>query len=283
MGNDVLVVAKLEFVKQLQEILTGNIFEGMTSVWEDVKSSEQKQLLKKFQEKLCSVPKWNQDIINGEYNKIVKKVSKAYLDKLLEAVFISSVKILSIVKLNSKSPKTINVNVPETKHFIHMCFVETARCLYREPHLVEDREKFISSVDAHKNIKKMSKLIGESIEKTIRHMIPMEDILEKYLNPEDPEEPEEPDDIPEPTVSVSSKSEESEEEKEKEEPTPVDDTGVDTLFMEESSSGPQYGFPSGTGTEQNNGFLKEQSHPTEDENLKIKIEKESFFTESDSD
>lgn len=328
MENNILVVAKTEYTTQLQEILCRYIFEGISSLWENVKSSNEKQLLKKFQEKLCNIPKWNQDIINGEYNRVIQKISKDYLDKLIEAVFLSNVKILSVVKLNSKSAKTINVTVPETKHFIHMCYVETARHFYSDPYLIEDRERFISSAELHKNIKKIYKVISDSIEKTIRRMIPMEDILDKYLKQETEEL-----EAGEAGESESEGSEEdvkeAEEKAEAVKETDEDDTNntnntsnssgssnsslhektvefppekdhADDLFMKEVGDKQMYGFPPSNGTaEVNNGFVhhpaqvptipinptspQEHQHELRGDNLNIKVEKEHFFTDSDSE
>lgn len=284
MESNLLVVAKAEYTTQLQEILTHQIFEGMISIWESVKSSGEKQLLKKFQQQLCNIPKWNQDIINREYDRIIANTSKDYLDKLIEAVFLSNVKILSIVKLNSKSAKTIDVNVPETKHFIHMCYIETARSLYSDPHLMEDRETHISQADIHRNIKRMIKIIEDCIEKTIRKMIPMEDILDKYLRgemeekelesaesaesepdsePEIEHERREPEPEPESreTPELERRELEGREPEGREPENPVDD-----LFMSPPVSQQQ-----------------PQQQPQQPvENMKIKMEQGNFFTDSDS-
>jgi hypothetical protein len=330
MAENLLVVAKAEYTTQLQEILTRYIYEGMDSLWETVKSSgENKQLLKAFQQQLCNIPKWNQDIINREYNRVASTTSKEYLDKLIEAVFLSNVKILSVVQLNSRTSKKIDVNVPETKHFIHMCYVETARSLYSDPHLIEDRETHISQLEIHRNMKRMIKLIDDAIEKTIRKMIPMEDILDKYLREEtepeeEPEEPEEPEESEESEPESETKSEpvvklHDEVSVPEHEPAPIDE-----LFMQEPQGQPQqpqgqpqqqyqqpqgqyqqpqgqyqqpqgqYQQPQGQYQQPQGHYQQPQGHyqqpqgqpqyqPRAAENMKIQIEKENFFTDSDSE
>lgn len=181
MENSLLIVAKAEYTNQLQEILSKYIHQGIQTLWENVKKTEKKSLLKRFQEKLCFIPNWNQEIIEKEYTRITKTVSKDYLDKLLEAVFLSNVKILSVVKLSNHSKK-IDVNVPDTKHFIHKCYIETAREFYSDPYLIEDRATHIAPENFHTNYKKRFTVIYAAIEKTIRKTIPMEDILNKYLS-----------------------------------------------------------------------------------------------------
>jgi hypothetical protein len=181
----------MEYTHQLQELLSKHIHEGIHGLWEEVRKTEKKSLLKRFQEKLCFIPNWSQELVDKEYSRITKSVSKDYLDKLLEAVFLSNIKILSVVKLNNSSRK-IDVNVPDTKHFIHKCYIETAREFYSDPYMIEDRSTHITNSEFHSNYKRRFQVINDCIEKTIRNTIPMEEILNKYLSIEEPELQQEP-------------------------------------------------------------------------------------------
>ena len=51
-------------------------------------------------------------------------------------VFISNTKILTAVKINSDDEK-IDVSVPRITHFIHRCYVEVAREIYKNPYLYD--------------------------------------------------------------------------------------------------------------------------------------------------
>lgn len=184
MDNNLLLAARNEYTEQLQDILFEGIYQEIKSIWNTCKLEQ--NVLKSFQLKLCQIPQWNQEIINGKCESIIK--SKDYLDKMIEAVFLSNVKILSVVKLNDRK-KTINVNVPDTKHFIHRCYIESARGFYQDPYLVDDRENGSNTLnEIQRNIKRSHRTIRESIEKTIRGMIPMEEILNKYLEASSDEE-----------------------------------------------------------------------------------------------
>jgi hypothetical protein len=181
MDNNLLLAARNEYTEQLQDILFEGIYQEIKSIWNTCK--EEQNVLKSFQIKLCQIPQWNQEIINVK----CESIKKDYLDKMIEAVFLSNVKILSVVKLNDRK-KTINVNVPDTKHFIHRCYIESARGFYQDPYLVDDRENGSNTLnEIQRNIKRSHRTIKESIEKTIRSMIPMEEILNKYLEASDEE------------------------------------------------------------------------------------------------
>jgi hypothetical protein len=188
MSENLLVAAKSEYTEQLQEILCENIYNGIKTIWNSCKDIEKVNTLKCFQRKLCSIPEWNQEIINKIFKTIINAVdvTEDYIDKIIEAVFLSNVKILSVVKSSNKSQK-INVSVPDTKHFIHRCYIESARAFYCDPFLLDDRERNGNTqVEIQRNVGRSINVIKLSIEKTIRNMIPMEEILKKYLeNQED--------------------------------------------------------------------------------------------------
>lgn len=183
MEQNLLVAAKTEYTEQLQDILKDSIYEYIKNIWNKCKEENKTEVLQKFQYKLCTVPQMNQATIIEMTDKILEKnkISQDYLDKIIEAIFLSHIKILSVVKLNSKK-HTVNVKVPDTKHFIHKCLVETARNFYSDPYLIDDREYGTNTKNEIKrNIKRGHRIISESVDKTIRSMIPMEDILTQYL------------------------------------------------------------------------------------------------------
>jgi hypothetical protein len=185
MDHNLLVAARTEYTEKLQDVLSEGIYKGIKNIWNECKSEGKTNLLMKFQNKLCQIPKWNQDVIDKCCDETL--ISDGYLDKIIEAVFLSNVKILSVVKLNDNK-KTINVSVPNTKHFIHRCYIESARRFYTDPYLIDDRESNVNTLnEIQRNIKRSLTVIRDSIEKTIRSMIPMEDILTKYLAQEQEE------------------------------------------------------------------------------------------------
>lgn len=186
--SDTLVAAKQEYTTQLCDILMPLLYKGFKSIWKNCKNNG-KSSLKTFQKNLTSVPIWNQDIIDNEYNRIVKETDCNWLDKLIEAVFLSNVKVLSTVRIGKT--KTINIPVPETKRFIHQCYIEGARSLWQDPYLIDDRQDILTYSEVKRNEKRMGLAIIDAIEKTISKLIPIQNILESYLNDIDEDQDEE--------------------------------------------------------------------------------------------
>ena len=169
------VDAKRELTLQLIDLLTPHLYDGIKSIFNTCKTNT--SVLRCFQEKLCTIPIWNQDIIDSEFDRITSKKDFEYLDKLLDMLFVSHVKVLSVLKLNESKNK-IDIQVPNQKTFVHKCYVECARSFYRDPYLIDDRDNDHSEVQ--RNVKRSYIVINSCIEKTIRDLIPLKDILEKY-------------------------------------------------------------------------------------------------------
>lgn len=173
-GN-IIVEAKKQYTQQLIDVLTPFLYEGIKSIFD--KCKDERAVLRKFQEKLCYIPKWNQSIIDGEYTRIVDNSGYDWLDKLIEAIFICNVKILSTIR-NCK--ETINIKIPETRNFIHACYIECARYFYKNPYSIDDRS-FLGQEEITKNFKAAHSAIEECIDKTIRELIPQKEIVETCL------------------------------------------------------------------------------------------------------
>lgn len=166
-NNNIIIEAKNQYTLQLVDTLAPYIFSGLKSIYMKCSS------LKKFQQELTNIPKWNRLIIENEYDRVVKYSKCDWLDKLIESVFVCNVKILTAI--NADSDSVFQIKVPDTKDFLHACYVESARNLFVEPYLITDDEH-------NKNMKVCIETIGKSIEKTIHHFIPKQEIIEQCLN-----------------------------------------------------------------------------------------------------
>ena len=186
-GNvTVLVDAKEEYTKQLISILKPCIYQGIKSVYLDSKDicnndNTPETVLMVFQDLLSRIPKWSQDIINKEYQRIIDVSKCDYIEDLLKVVYVSHSKILTIVH-SSQRNKKITIKVPSGSHFIHLCYIECAREFWKDPYLFSDR---VSKYEHQKNMRDSENMISECIAETIRKQLPIRNILKEYLNEPD--------------------------------------------------------------------------------------------------
>jgi hypothetical protein len=195
MELNVLVEAKKEYTGQLCKLLCPHMIESFLRMYTEAnKLSKGKRPLIQYQKLLQEVPNWNDHIVKQNCESVCNACS--WFSDLLAAVFVSYVKILSSVRLKSETKK-ISIKLPTNEMFIHTCFVNAAKDLYKDPYVYHEVQNEFDR-DA-----KLTPRFTAAIEATIQELLPVQQILTTYmsqtgnqvdLNTEDPvEDTEDPD------------------------------------------------------------------------------------------
>lgn len=178
MNLEVLLNNKKDFTLLLISILTPLIYEGFKDMYDDsIKISKDNNTLIVYQNLLRRIPKWSDNIINKENQRIKNETNtEDILDNLIKAVFKSN-----ILLQNSGSDIDNNFyNNISTNNFIHKCYINCGRELYNYPYLFYSKN--VPIIKLKKNQKDCISLIENNIENTIRKMLPMNIILDNFLN-----------------------------------------------------------------------------------------------------
>ena len=172
--NYVYAQAKIEYTKQLIDLLQDEFFDSFMEMYRESKQSTSKQTLLSFREKLEGIPEWNQTQINELSESMIKC---DFLEDLITAVYLTHTKIL--LSVGKRDPlKKIDLVIPKTTNFLHRCFISIARELWKNPYLYEED---ISATDYQRNIQSIETIISDKIEQTIRSSLPVKDILQGQL------------------------------------------------------------------------------------------------------
>jgi len=195
----VLVDAKEEYTKQLISVLKSCIYQGIKSIYIDAKDicnqdNTPEKVLMVFQDLLSRIPKWSQDIINKEFERIVSISKCDYIEDLLKVIYVSHIKVLTIVHSSQKNKK-LSIKVPNGGHFVHLCYIECAREFWKDPYLFSENS---NKYELQKNMRDSETMISECIAETIRKQLPVRHILKEFLNEPDEEIEEADDDVREP-------------------------------------------------------------------------------------
>lgn len=179
----VLIDAKKEYTSQLKKILSINMYEGFLTIYKDAKEIELKNgrtktILKKFQELLSLIPKWSVQVLSKECERIKLKSGCDWLDLLITAVFVTHSKVLISIKNVDISYNDVQLDIPNNQIFIHKCYIEAAREIWKNPYLFYDE---VSTCEYQRNIRDCEKIIMDSIGETIRQLLPVKNILKEYL------------------------------------------------------------------------------------------------------
>ena len=188
-NTNLLSEARNEYSSRLLNILTPLVIQGFKSIFKEayelcVKNQESTKYLMTFQNFLSRVPKWNQEIINVETERIIKTSKCDYLEDILTCVHITQLKILTSIRVSTKQKK-IDIDIPKISDFVHRVYIESARKIYQNVYLFE---KHIMPLQQQKNMRECEIIVRECILKVIADSMPIEKILRAYMDETEEEE-----------------------------------------------------------------------------------------------
>ena len=167
MDNTYLLQSRrTEYLKKFQKITIPLFIEGVYSIYNNVKKNNKSRrlLLKEFQQSMVDVSRWSQDIIKNEHMRFKKQSS--ILDKLIRAIF-----DLDIV-LKKDLCKNAEDFIPHPWDFIHQCYLNIARALWKQPFLVYDIN--IDKLTIQQNKLKIEKIVSLCIQDTFTQYLPLD-------------------------------------------------------------------------------------------------------------
>ena len=169
----VLVEARREYIDQLGVCLSEHLIESFDAIYSEAgKMSKGKKVLVSFQSLLKDVPNFSNSMIKQHTDAIIDRCS--YFSDLLAAVFVASTKIMSSVRLRQDTAK-ISLKLPTNDIFIHTVFIEAAKNLYADPYVFHDDSP------QHKRDEDLRARFGIAIERSVKSLIPIKEILETYM------------------------------------------------------------------------------------------------------
>ena len=239
---NVLVEAKKEYLTQLYIVICPAMIEIFEDIYnESVKISKGKKTLIQFQKLLKEVANWNDHMVHNNSNKILSSCN--WFNDLLAAVFVSSVKILSSVRLNANGSK-ISLKMPNNKVFIHGCFIAAAKDLYKNPYIYHDE-----SIEQERDTE-LTQRFSKCIDTNVKDMLPVQEILKSCMSQAanqdnidiestmDEEEEDDPEVLDEDEVeNIENKPTEPSESAEEQQPTSTEESKpVETEPQEEGQS-----------------------------------------------
>jgi len=178
-----IIESKNEWCARLTNTLTPCIIEGLRSVFSEAynvckENDEESKYLMTFQNFLNNIPKWSSEIVENEKQRIITSSACNYLEDLLSCVHITQLKSLTSSRVGLKQKK-INIDIPDLGKFIHKTYINVARKVYVNIYLFELN---IKPLQIQKNNRELELIVKECILNTIRESIPIEHILQMYLD-----------------------------------------------------------------------------------------------------
>jgi hypothetical protein len=175
--------SKNEWGARLLTILTPLIIEGFKSIFEESynlckDNGETEKYLMTFQNFITRIPKWNSTIIETEKKRIIERSGCSYLEELVTCIHIIQLKLLTTMRVGKKQKK-IDINIPKLDDFIHKCYINVARKMYKNVYLFELN---CPPLQIQKHNRELEIIIQECILNAVRDSIPVESILRAYMD-----------------------------------------------------------------------------------------------------
>jgi Family of unknown function (DUF5764) len=171
---EVLNDAERRYSRKLVDAMLPEIIETFVTMWEDTKKeTKDRKFLENYRQALRRIKTdWSNVKVKEHVSNILKQCP--LFPRLIAAVFVIHVKILSSIRID-KSSKKINLKLPSNDVFVHTSFIECARDLYEDPHVITDEK---SPVERREEL---TRRFTKCIRETIENLVPLEDIMNSYF------------------------------------------------------------------------------------------------------
>ena len=144
-----LITAKEEYEKKLIKKLQNSIYNYFKSLYNDAvilcnDENTPENILMVFQHKMENMAKWKPVKVNAHYNRFIKSESCNYFSDLVKIIFITNIKILTLLGHNKEKLK---INIPSAGKFLHLVYLECARHFWQLPYIFYNYKKNLQAIN----------------------------------------------------------------------------------------------------------------------------------------
>ncbi len=168
-----LIETKNEYIEHIQDTITIPISKKLYEIWCDC--SKRKGSIKEFQKELIQIKKWNNNIIDEEYKRIVKSSKCKYLADLIKIIIITTIKI-KIYEYKDYFDN-IKIKIPAPEDFVHKCYINVSIFSWKNAYLFNNKN--IKDSEHQNNLNIIEENFKIIIKKTFRDFIPFNDIFQQ--------------------------------------------------------------------------------------------------------
>jgi hypothetical protein len=178
-----------EFVKQtmrenLTRVLVPHVADGLWSVYENAKSAcerngQPEKTLQTFQNLLTSIPKWNEETLDKEVDRIITASKCDYIEDLLLGVFVSYIRAFASLQQSQATEVNIDFDRPSLSKFVHTFYISAARKCWSNAYLFNTLS--IPSTQQAKNRRDIEAMLESTMGEVIDGFIPWREISRAYF------------------------------------------------------------------------------------------------------
>jgi hypothetical protein len=178
-----------EFVKQtmrenLTRVLVPHVADGFWSIYDNAKSAcarnnQPEKTLQTFQNLLTSVPKWNDETLRKEVDRIVAASKCDYIEDLLLGVFVSYIRSFASLQQSEATHVNIDFERPSVEKFIHTFYGTSARKCWSQAYLFNTIG--IPATQQARNRRDIEVMLESIVNEVVDSFIPWRAISQAYF------------------------------------------------------------------------------------------------------
>jgi hypothetical protein len=178
-----------EFVKQtmrenLTRVLVPHVADGFWSIYDNAKTAcerngQPEKTLQTFQNLLTSVPKWNEQTLQKEVDRIITASKCDYIEDLLLGVFVSYIRAFASLQQSEATQVNIEFDRPSLSKFIHTFYTASARKCWTQAYLFNTIN--VPSIQQAKNRRDIEAMLEATVGEVIDGFIPWREISRAYF------------------------------------------------------------------------------------------------------
>lgn len=178
-----------EFVKQtmrenLTRVLVPHVADGLWSVYDNAKTAcerngQPEKTLQTFQNLLTSIPKWNEQTLQTEVDRIVNASKCDYIEDLLLGVFVSYIRAFASLQQTEATQVNIEFDRPSLSKFVHSFYIAAARKCWSQAYLFNTIN--VPSIQQAKNRRDIEAMLETTVGEVIDGFIPWREISRAYF------------------------------------------------------------------------------------------------------
>jgi len=183
-----------EFVKQtmrenLTRVLVPHVADGLWSIYDNAKvacerNGQPEKTLQTFQNLLTSVPKWKEETLNAEVDRIIAASKIDYIEDLLLGVFVSYIRAFASLQQTDATHVNIEFDRPSLPKFIQAFYTAAARKAWSQAYLFNTLN--VTSTQQARNRRDIEVMLEATIGEVIDGFIPWREISKAYFQARDP-------------------------------------------------------------------------------------------------
>jgi hypothetical protein len=178
-----------DFVKQsmrenLTRVLIPHVADGFWSIYDNAKAACQRngqpdKTLQTFQNLLTSIPKWNDETLRKEVDRIIAASKCDYIEDLLLGVFVSYIRAFASLQQSESTHVNLDFERPSIEKFIHTFYTVSARKCWSQAYLFDTLG--VAATQQARNRREIEVMLESTINEVVDSFIPWRAISQAYF------------------------------------------------------------------------------------------------------